>query len=403
MTKIALYRTKGPIKSNPKRWVWQLRWVGTDGIRYCETLDDVAKLPKREAEAMRRAKQSKMDCGVIRSNKPERITLTEFLRRDRQAVTAVLKATTIGELETAANHATAALGADFPMRRFDERSVDRIRAHLAGKNLSAATLCKVIRYLQGAFRRAVKRKLIPSNPFDGVELPKVQPKRVRIFQPAEAAALIESAPDVWWEALIRVGYTTGLRLGEILNLTWANVDLGKRRVHVDAERAGEFTVGDQAYPILEWSSKTYQSRVVPMPPDTVGVLRRMQARSGGSVYVFLSLERLAQIGQYRKREDRNASYKLVNNLGRAWDAIQDDAAARLSEGRDEPYTWERRSIKTLRKSYGTVMAQHLPAHELKALMGHSSIITTQRYYLAPSDDLSAKVADAFTESLAVAV
>lgn len=289
------------------------------------------------------------------------------------------------------------------MRRFDVRSVDRIKAHLAGKNLSPATLCKIIRYLQGAFRRSVKRGLTPSNPFDGVELPKVQPKRVRIFQPAEAAALIDSAPDLWLEALIRVGYTTGLRLGEMLNLTWANVDLGKRVVHVDAKRAGEFTVAGRTYPILEWSSKTYQSRIVPMPPDTVDVLRRMQARSGGSTYVFLSLERLAQIGQYRKRENPNASYKLVNNLGRAWDAIQDAAAARLSEGRHEPYQWERRSIKTLRKSYGTVMSHHVPTHELKALMGHSTIRTTERYYLAPSDDLSAKVAAAFTKPMAVAV
>lgn len=403
MSKVALYPTKQPIKSNPKRRVWQLRWIGDDCKRYGETVGEVGKMPKREAEAIRRAKQSRMDCGVIHSNRPERITLADFLRRDREAVTAVLKATTIGELETAANHATAALGADFPMRRFDERSVDRIRSHLAGKNLAAATVCKVIRYLQGAFHRAVKRKLIPSNPFDGVELPKVQPNRVRIFQPTEAAALIESAPDLWWEALIRVGYTTGLRLGEILNLTWANVDLGERLIHVDAKRAGEFTVGDRTYPVLEWSSKTYQARCVPAPPDTVDVLRRMQARSGGSVYPFLSLERLAQIGKYRAGEKHNASYKLVNNLGRSWDAIQDNAAAHLSEGRSDPYTWERRSFKTLRKSYGTVMSHHVPTHELKALMGHSSIRTTERYYLAPSDDLSAKVASAFADPLAVAV
>ncbi len=31
MTKVSLYPTKRPIKSNPKRKVWQLRWVGTDG------------------------------------------------------------------------------------------------------------------------------------------------------------------------------------------------------------------------------------------------------------------------------------------------------------------------------------------------------------------------------------
>ena len=48
------------------------------------------------------------------------------------------------------------------------------------------------------------------------------------------------------------------------------------------------------------------------------------------------------------------------------------------------------------------MAQHVPTHELKALMGHSTIRTTERYYLAPSDDLSAKVAAAFTPALKLA-
>lgn len=162
-----------------------------------------------------------------------------------------------------------------------------------------------------------------------------------------------------------------------------------------AELAGEFTVGERTYPILEWSSKTYQSRIVPMPPDTADVLRRMQARSGGSAYVFLSLKRLAQIGKYRAGEKHNASYKFVNILGQAWDAIQDDPAALPSEGQSEPYTWEPRSLKVLRKPYGTVMAHHVPTHELKALMGDANLSTNQRFYLAIGDDMAHRVRSAF--------
>jgi integrase len=59
------------------------------------------------------------------------------------------------------------------------------------------------------------------------------------------------------------------------------------------------------------------------------------------------------------------------------------------------YQWEPRTIHDLRRSYGTLMARHVPIHELKSLMGHSSIRTTERHYLAVGDDLGERVRAAF--------
>ena len=41
------------------------------------------------------------------------------------------------------------------------------------------------------------------------------------------------------------------------------------------------------------------------------------------------------------------------------------------------------------------MAKRVPLHGLKRLMGHSNFQTTEAFYLGVSDDLDAKVADAF--------
>ena len=90
--------------------------------------------------------------------------------------------------------------------------------------------------LQGAFSRGVKRETVASNPFDGVKLPRVQAKTVRIFKPHEIDAMVAVAPDLWWEALIRDGYTSGLRLGEMLILTWADVDFDGETVTVQTKR-----------------------------------------------------------------------------------------------------------------------------------------------------------------------
>jgi integrase len=429
MTKVTLHKVVRPRRNGTSRLVWTLRWYGTDGKRRGETVGDVKKVSRRQAQAARRAKQSKLDCGIERPERPRRMTLADFLRRDREAVAIDLKPKTILELRAAADHATAALGRDFDVRRLDHAAVGRIKKHLADKKLSAATICKVIRHLQGAFSRGVRLRLVASNPFHGVMLPKVQPNAVRVYRAEEIETLIAISaggwwrctcgatgpsrvetctiadcpgrvtnhePSIWWETLIRLAHTSGLRHGELLNLRWTDVDLKDGTVSVQPKKAGSVRVAEQTYPILPWTSKSYQNRTVPIPDATVAVLRRLKARSAGSPYVFISLERLADIGSFLEARGGHLdpNYKLVPCLHLRFHRLQQAAAAHLAQhARDVP-EWERRGFHDLRRTYGTIMARHVPMHELKALMGHSSIWTTERYYLAAAH-ISEKVRAAF--------
>ena len=50
-------------------------------------------------------------------------------------------------------------------------------------------------------------------------------------------------------------------------------------------------------------------------------------------------------------------------------------------------TDDKLSVQELRKSYGTNLANlGTPVHTVQQLMGHSSIITTQKYYLKSTDE-----------------
>ena len=113
---------------------------------------------------------------------------------------------------------------------------------------------------------------------------------------------------------------------------------------------------------------------------------------------MLSLDRLADIGRHMAANggQLGPNYNLVNNLRRRFDHIQHAAAERLQRT-----DWTCRTFHDLRRSYGTVMAHHVPMHELKALMGHSSIKTTERHYLL-AGDVSEKVAQAFAPKAAIA-
>lgn len=325
--------------------VWMLRWFGLyidpktgSPRRHGETIGKVGVMTKRQAEHVRRERQGKLDNRLIPRDRPKRIALQEFLRRDREAVAVDVKPKTIEELRIAADHATRLLGTEYDIQQLDYADVGRIKLHLADRKLASATICKTIRYLQGAFSRGVRLRLIASNPFQGVMLLKVQPKPVRTYQPHEIAAMINVAPDLWWEALIRLGYTSGLRRGELLNLQWLVVDFDVGIVKVQSKVAGSFVVRDQTYPIFGRTSKSYHDRAVPIPPETVTALHRLKAKSGGSAYVFLGLDRLAEISAYMAGNDGklSANYKLVCHFEKSWDDLQAMAEARL-RGQPEPY------------------------------------------------------------------
>ncbi len=410
MTKVWLSRSWRPTKSNPKRKCWLARWIGSDGEHHGAVLGDCAKMDKTEAKRQAEEKQAKMNLGLAPVTPPKRSGLEAFLRRDREACVKQ-RPRTLDEMKCAAAHAVAALGADADVTRLDEADVGRLVKHLKGKALTDATIVKVVRHVQAAFSRGVRRREVVRNPFKGFEdLPKVMKRGVSYYSPREVEALIESAPSAWWATFIRLAGTSGLREGELLNLTWDDVDLDRGTVTVAPKAGGTFAAGDREYPILPWVAKDHDTRSVPIPPSTVAALRGFQEfqEPPRSPYVFLSLERLSGLARYREAKGGRLPDKLVNNLLREFRVIQAAAAAAMSEGARsawprrpgrspetrEPYRWRRRTIHDLRKSYATRMASHVAPHELQRLLGHSEVGTTMSYYVGDSDT-SARVRAAF--------
>lgn len=49
-----------------------------------------------------------------------------------------------------------------------------------------------------------------------------------------------------------------------------------------AKRDGQVQVQDNTYPLITWSAKSYENRIVPLPPATILVLDRLTGESVGS-------------------------------------------------------------------------------------------------------------------------
>lgn len=228
-----------------------------------------------------------------------------------------------------------------------------------------------------------EQRFIHANPFLSKPLREAKAKArgkarsLRAYTKSEVAALLDECPS-WWATLVHLGLGSGMRLGEMIHLQWDDLDLhdGVGRVRVTEKERGEFQVNGERYPVLDFTLKSHQLRSIPIGNDVVNALRRLQAKSGGSLYVFLGLKRLRALGDRLDAGTLPDDFEPVNNTLTDFQRIQRRAFRRL-RGHHSIGT-----IHDLRRTYGTTMAHRgVPMVVLKKLLGHSSMRTTEVYYL----------------------
>jgi len=112
------------------------------------------------------------------------------------------------------------------------RDVQRLADRLLGEGLDPSTVRNVLMPLRVIFRRAIEDGDLAVNPTGHLRLPAVRGRRERIASPEEAALLLAALPErdraVWATALY-----AGLRRGELMALSWENIDLAKGLIHVE--------------------------------------------------------------------------------------------------------------------------------------------------------------------------
>lgn len=117
------------------------------------------------------------------------------------------------------------------------REITVFRDELA-KRLAANPVNFGIQAIRAALKQAKRYGLVEGNQADRVTLLKRlgQSKR-RPFTMAELRKILKVA-DEEWQGMILMGRNTGLRLGDIATLTWANIDLQNQQLYVATRKPG---------------------------------------------------------------------------------------------------------------------------------------------------------------------
>lgn len=128
------------------------------------------------------------------------------------------------------------------LRDLTPQDVNRLMATMlaAGKSQSYANA--VYSTLRTALNHAVRWELITSNPCSAVKPPKMDTEEMQTWSPEEVAIAIEHlADDPRFGALWRLALTTGMRVGELVGLRWADIDLDRGLLSVrQAVARGEY-------------------------------------------------------------------------------------------------------------------------------------------------------------------
>ncbi|WP_192868132.1 tyrosine-type recombinase/integrase [Calderihabitans maritimus] len=138
-----------------------------------------------------------------------------------------------------------------------------------GKELSTRTVRYVHSLLSSALNRAVALNLIPFNPADKVKPPRLHEKEVKPLTDEQRKRFLEAAQGSRLENLFIVALGTGARKGELLNLTWDQINF-KDKTITFINMSNDDSTSD---------AKTECSkRTIPMFPDVEKALRAQRTQ-----------------------------------------------------------------------------------------------------------------------------
>jgi integrase len=141
------------------------------------------------------------------------------------------------------------------------------------EGLSSSSVHHLHAVLHRALDAALRLGLVQRNVCDIVEVPRMRHYEMTTLSEEQAQRLLNAATGERLEALYVVALATGMRQGELLALTWRDVDLESASLHVRST----VHVTRDGYVFAEPKTK-YSRRAIALSPIAVSALRSHRVR-----------------------------------------------------------------------------------------------------------------------------
>ncbi|MHC1740648.1 MAG: tyrosine-type recombinase/integrase [Anaerolineaceae bacterium] len=163
-------------------------------------------------------------------------TLSEYLSSWLEGRRMSLRATTFHQYASLISHHILPSMGKYKLFQLDLRTIEDYYAQLLQRGVGVRTVRIVNIILSSSLDKAVKYGLIAHNPALGANLPVYRHGEMKIFNPAQVQQFLQVAENSHYYALYYTAITTGMRLGELLGLKWADIDWATNTIHVQRQR-----------------------------------------------------------------------------------------------------------------------------------------------------------------------
>lgn len=282
-------RGEGNIRQR-KDGTWEARIsLGHDGEGRRKTRS-VYGATKREVQDKLRQLQDQAALGTLAE--PTSVTLGEFLQGWLEAGRPSLSPSTYQRYESLVRvHIRPHLGG-VRLSQVTPMHVQNLSAAIGREDGSAWTQRMSGTLLHNAMRSAVRLRLIQSNPAAGVPRARPGEREMRILTARQVRDLLGAARPERLFALFALALGTGMRMGELLGLSWDSVDLDAAQAKVHRSLAQVSVKGEPQRFVLKEPKSKRSKRTVRLPAFAVEALRAhraaMLAEGHGSPFCFVT-------------------------------------------------------------------------------------------------------------------
>jgi len=260
-----------------------------------------------------------------------------------------------------------------PLSEINSWVIEKWRTERLKSGISKVTVNRDVSALKGVISKAVEWEIIPYSPLAKVKPLKVQSLgKVRYLTDIEETSLKKNlnARDMkiinerascneWRRAwgyellpnllgckyadhltpIVLLGLNTGLRKGELFDLSWSDINLKIKTLTVQGE-----------------TSKSGETRYIPLNADAVSILKQWREQNTSAGYVFPAKDG-----------------KRLRSIQTSWENVIKDSKIKNFRFHD------------LRHSFASkLVMKGVPLNTVRELLGHGDLKTTLRYaHLAP--------------------
>ena len=245
--------------------------------------------------------------------------------------------------------------ADKDISYFDSKVITEIRDRMA-KEKSPATANHTVKTLRAALNQARRDGLVDQNEASKVTLIKHRSNKRMAFKIEEIQHLLEVADDEW-RGIIIAGLYTGQRLGDIATLTWANINLQTKQIHLVTRKQG-------------------RSTSIPIAEPLFNHLEHLPAGDDPNAPLFPNAYRTVTTQQGRSSTLSGQFHRIMESAGlvpkRTWKST--------GKGRDKKRQFSPLSFHSLRHTATTLFKEAGVAHAVvQDIIGHDSEAVSRVY------------------------